>query len=142
MRASSAERRRAAFAAPSARRSRRRSSSAYSSARSLAASNTDKTYLDELLALIQQMAKGSFTNNLHIREGFRSLKMYLRMFLYEEHDLPEAMRAGIVRVTTSHKAEMSFGAFQRLGANYLAALGPTIRAKIVAAGDRMFRRPA
>ena len=87
------------------------------------------------------MAKGSFTNNLHIREGFRSLKQYLRMFLYEEHDLPDAMRARIIKITTSHKAEMSFAAFQKLGANYLAGLEPTIRAKLVAAGDRMFRRP-
>jgi hypothetical protein len=89
--------------------------------------------------LLRQMAKGSFSNNLHIREGFRSLKQYLRMFLYEEHDLPEAMRAGIVRVTTSHKAEMSFTAFQRLGANYLAAIGPTIQAKLAAVGHGMFR---
>jgi len=137
IRSGSAARRRAAFAAPSVRRSRR--SSSYSSARSLAASNSDKSYLDELLALLHQMAKGSFSNNLHIREGFRSLKQYLRMFLYEEHDLPDAMRARIIKITTSHKAEVSFSTFQKLGTNYLAAIGPTIQAKLAAVGHGMFR---
>ena len=140
IRSGSAARRRAAFAAPSVRRSRR-SSSRYSSARSVSSSNSNPSYLDELLALLHQMAKGSFSNNLHIREGFRSLKQYLRMFLYEEHDLPDARRARIIKITTSHKAEVSFSTFQKLGANYLAALGPTIQAKIVAAGNRIFRRP-